>query len=151
MLARVVSATGELVALHRTYLTWEGQKAPVPKVKKFTKAVFDGATTGGAIRLFEADRVLGVAEGIETALACHLATGLPVWAAGNRVLLEKVVVPSTVREVVVFGDNDVSGDGQRSAQKLARRLAAEGKRVKVLIPDVAGTDWADDFVGVSHG
>ena len=45
MLARVLDATGKPVNVHRTYLTSEGKKAPLPKVRKFMRTVLAGATS----------------------------------------------------------------------------------------------------------
>ena len=70
--------------------------------------------SGGAIRLFQpVDGVLGIAEGIETALAAHCLTGLPVWATCTADALARVVIPQAVQKVVIFADNDHSGTGKR--------------------------------------
>jgi putative DNA primase/helicase len=69
MVAPIVAVDGRPLALHRTYLDAHGHKADVPgAVKKLTPAA--GLLAGGSIRLHEPARgVIGVAEGIETALA----------------------------------------------------------------------------------
>ena len=65
-----------------------------------------------------------VAEGIETALAVHLSTGKPVWAALNCGNLEKLWIPDPVARVCIYADNDADAefDGQASAYALAHRL-----------------------------
>ena len=83
MLAKVQALDRRPVTLHRTYLAG-GAKAPVDGVKK----LFSAGVRGAAIRLFEPETELALAEGIETALAVHLRLGLPVWAAGNGGALE---------------------------------------------------------------
>lgn len=100
-----------------------------------------GATRGGAIRLYEAMETLAVTEGIETALAVHLATGLPVWAAICSGGMARLIVPSEVRLVVICADHDPAG--MDAARTLARRLLAEQRRVKILTPDTPSADWAD--------
>lgn len=145
MLARVDNLAGEMVALHRTYVL-DGAKAPVPEIKRIL-----GRGIGGAsIRLFPATDVLCLAEGVEDALAIHLATGRPAWAALNAGNLEKIELPAHVRAIDICGDNDADAefDGQASAFALARRLKREEKRtgarrVRVFLPREAGTDWAD--------
>ena len=84
MLARVDDPSGRAVTLHRTYLALHGRKADVASPKKLMSPAISGATRGAAIRLYATGDTLAVTEGIETALAVRLATGLPVWAATLR-------------------------------------------------------------------
>ena len=139
MIAMVTDANGRPATLHRTYLTPDGQKADVAEVRKGMPGNIPG---GSAVRLAEAGPVLGVAEGIETALAASKLFGLPVWSTLNEVILGKWVAPAGVVEVVVFGDNDASCVGQASAWALAKRLIHSGLRVRVDIP-VGLKDWND--------
>jgi Toprim domain len=144
MLARIIDPTGKPASLHRTYLTADGHKAPVPKTRKFMGPVLPGATSGGAIRLYRPGEVLAVAEGIETALSVRLMTGLPVWAAGSASGIGSLVVPPEVRLVVICADHDANPQAlAQGAQKLAQGLMQEGRRAKILLPDHAGTDWND--------
>ena len=148
MLARVDDPNGGAVTLHRTYLTLAGRKAKVSTPKKLMSPLFPGATRGGAIRLYAAGETLAVTEGIETALAVHLATGLPVWAAICASGLARLIVPPEVRLVVICADHDAAG--LDAAKALARRLLVEQRRVKILTPDTPGADWADRLE-VGHG
>jgi len=145
MLACIQGQDGHAVTLHRTYLQ-DGAKLRAADAKKVLSAGINGA----AVRLFEATDQLAVCEGIETALAVHLATQQPVWAGISAGNLEKLWLPETVRAVGIYADNDASGDfaGQSSAFALARRLKREEKtsgprQVRVFVPRHAGTDWAD--------
>jgi putative DNA primase/helicase len=61
---------------------------------------------GSAVRLAPvgADGVLGVSEGVETAMSAAIIHGVPVWAcicAGNMAEFEP---PEAVRKVIIFGD-----------------------------------------------
>jgi putative DNA primase/helicase len=141
MLARVDNPSGHAVTLHRTYLSSNGHKADVATVKKLMSPAIPGATRGGAIRLYPADDTLAVAEGIETALAVRLATGLPVWATICASGMAKLVVPPEVHLVVICADNDTAG--LDAAKALAQRLMVEQRHVKILTPDTPGADWAD--------
>lgn len=141
MVAVVQAPDGTLVNIHRTYLTHAGVKAAVPTVKKLMPPAVPGDTRGGAIRLFPAGETLAVTEGIETGLAVHLGTGLPAWAAIAASNMRMLVVPETVRLVVIGADHDTAG--LEAAKALARRMLAAGRRVKILTPACPGRDWAD--------
>jgi putative DNA primase/helicase len=149
MIARI-EIDGELVGLHRTYLDSDSfGKAPVPCAKKTIKCA--DSMSGGAIRLFEPEpnKPLVLCEGIETGLAIHDYSGWPIWPCGSRILLEKVILPDDVRVVYVAGDKDRSGGGQESAEKLAQRLANEGREVHITYPPLeipeasSSVDWLD--------
>lgn len=152
MLALVIDAAGQMVAVHKTYLTREGAKAAVPEAKKLSRSIFPGATQGAAIRLFEAGDVLAVAEGIETALAAHLMADeyLPVWSTVTANGLESLVVPPCVKRLVICGDNDASNRGREAAQKLAARQTERGVTCQIIIPETPGSDWADVLIEVSN-
>ena len=141
MVARVDDPRGGLATLHRTYLTFDGHKAAVPSPKKLMSPAIPGATHGGAIRLYAPDETLAIAEGIETALVVRCATGLPVWATSSAGGMARLIVPPDVRLVVICADHD--SPGIKAARELARRLLSEQRRVKLLIPDTPGADWAD--------
>lgn len=141
MVALIQSSGGEAASYHVTYLTSCGKKAPVTVPKKILPPVCSWA--GGAIRLFPVAPVLGIAEGIETALAVTKLYGLPCWAAVNANNLEKFVVPEGVKELHIFGDNDESFTGQKAAFTLARRLHGSGVQARVHLPENTGSDFAD--------
>ena len=151
LVARIQAPNGATVNLHRTYLTTDGHKAPVPEPKKLMVPIYRGATRGGAIRLYSATDTLSVTEGTETALAVRLGTGQPVWSTITAGGMEHLLLPDTTRFVNVWSDLDLSGTGQRVAEALARRLTREGRAVRVCtppgqIPDGAkGVDWLDVF------
>ena len=98
--------------------------------------------TGAAVRLAPHEDKLGIAEGIETALAASVLFNMPVWAALNAGLLSWTP-PAEVETVFVFGDNDASATGQAAAYALAQRLKAKGVAAFVEIPTRTGDDWAD--------
>lgn len=161
MLAVVSDANGLPVTLHRTYLDVNGNKSPVPEPKKLMSPVIEGSAIGGAIRLFQDGKVLGLAEGIETSLAVYMATGMPVWACVCTSLLKQVVIPPTVELVVIWADLDKVNrktgvrPGEEAANVLAERLKASGHAVQIMIPpgtvgpDQKGIDWLDIFT--QHG
>lgn len=144
MLAVVTLPDGTAVTMHRTYLDvitagkaeMENPKKLMPGLKKLT---------GGAIRLMKPSAgVVGIAEGIETALACYQHHGIPTWAAVNSVLLEAFEPPTGIKKVYVFGDNDKHFVGQAAAYSLGKRLIMQNKiEAEVVIPDTPGFDWLE--------
>jgi len=145
LIALIRNKKGEPITYHRTYLNQSGHKAELPTVKKMMPPINPGATKGGAIRLYPATDELIVAEGIETALALHISLNKPVWACVSAGGLESVVIPSSVKRVIVGSYNDLSGTGQRAANMLAKRLIAEDstREIKIITPEQTGTDWLD--------
>lgn len=138
MVARVEDRGGNLINCHITYLTAEGDKV--------ARRVMPGSLPEGCcIPLWSAkEGVLGVAEGIETAMAAAARFKLPVVAAINANRLAAWEPYPGLREIYIFGDNDESYTGQAAAYNLARKLVLKhGLTVHVTIPPETGTDWAD--------
>lgn len=153
MLAAIQDPDGALVGLHRTYLDGCQQLrlrhpdsgAPLPAKKM--QAAWRGATRGGAIRLHPAAERLVVAEGIETSLAAHLASGRPAWAALSAGGLAALCLPDEVQDVLIAADADETG--QKAARTLAARLLREGRTARLATPPAG--DWADVLKEAAHG
>ncbi len=148
MVAALQGPDGVAVALHRTWLTPEGRKAPTPgPVKKLSSAA--GQVMTGCIRLAGpgdgAGDVLGIAEGIETALAARRASGVPTVAAYSAGALAAWQWPPELRRLVIFADADAAGAG--AANTLRSRAGAAGLAVQVMTPTTPGTDWCDVWAG----
>lgn len=141
MLALMRYPDGNAASIHRTYLTPDGRKADVPKPKKIMAGK---PLNSSSVRLGPVGRSLGIAEGIETALAASRRFSVPVWAATNATLLADWVPPAGVERVLIAGDNDASYTGQAAAFALAKRLARDGFAVEIQIPETEGKDWADE-------
>lgn len=138
LLARVVAPDGSGATLHRTYLHG-GRKAPVPSPKKLMPGK---PIAGAAIRLAPAGEWLGVAEGIETALAASQLFNAPVWSCVSAACIESFEPPAGVQTLTVFSDNDANFTGQAAAFALAKRLSGRGIVCEVAIPPGVG-DWLD--------
>jgi putative DNA primase/helicase len=144
LLGQVRDRSGEVIGLHRTYLSQGAgavRKAPVAKPKMML-----GRIAGGAVRLGPVgpDGRVGLCEGIETGLAVMTARpDLPVWATLSTSGLEQVDLPPAAQRVLVLADNDASGAGLRAADAAARRLRALGRDVAIARPPEEGQDFND--------
>ena len=143
MVAPLIGSHRRMLALHRTYLTCDGRKAPVPIVKKLTRT--SDVLSGTSIPLHEPqDGVIGIAEGIETAQAAWLASGVPTVAAYCANNLGAYVWPTNVNRIVVFADSDVAG--AKAAQILRNRAVQSGVHATIMTPTSPGMDWCDVWV-----
>jgi putative DNA primase/helicase len=141
MVGLILSPSNRPQSYHITYL--EGRsKAAVPVQRKVMPPI--DTITGAAIRLYPAAARMGVAEGIETAIAAHMLTGLPVWSAINSGGIEAFQPPAKCEHLTVFGDNDTSFTGQAAAYVLAKRLARSGIACDVQMPPAG--DWNDELL-----
>jgi len=151
LIAKVTDFNNHLVALHRTYLTMDGQKAEINHPKKLTKTITDAGLKGAAIKLQQPGKKLYLTEGLETALAVWLSIKEPVWACVSAFGLETIQIPPEVEKVYIMADKDLSGQGEQSANKLADRLIEEGRKTFIIIPEQSipegqkSIDWLDVF------
>jgi len=141
---------GSIVTLHRTYLSDKGTKAKVSEARKMMTIPEGKSVLGAAIPMGEpVNGVLGVAEGLETALAAYRATGIPTWSCVNATLLQNFHVPEGVHTVLIWADLDRSKTGEIAAAALKTRLESEGIICHVLLPKLSiaknqkGVDWND--------
>ena len=155
LLGSMTDVNGERVTIHRTFLDNNGHKANVSQPKMLMPP--PRYIGGCSIKIDEpvsngTDTMIGLCEGIETALAIREATGCPMWSCYSDSLLEMVKIPDHVNVVIIFADKDVSGAGIEKAEALANRLRKEGKIVDVYLPveDIPSgeksIDWLDVYV-----
>jgi putative DNA primase/helicase len=143
MVAKITGPDNKPVSIHRTYLTDNGEKAPIEKSRMLMAG---SLPEGSAIRLFPYSEVLGVAEGIETAISAWSISGIPTWSVVSASILLKWTPPPLVKRLVIFGDNDKLYAGQMAAYHLAWRMASKFLDVSVVIPQTTGADWNDVLV-----
>lgn len=131
-------------SIHRTFLKPDGSgKAEMASPRKLTPGELP---PGACVALSEyTGGTLGIAEGIETAMAASALYEMPVWSAINSTLLKKWWPPDGCYDVVVFADSDVKHGGQAAAYDLAHRLSVKRINVQVKVPEVPGTDYADVY------
>lgn len=145
---------GDVVSAHRTYLDPRGVgKLPDLDPRKLTGSIKPKMLGGAAIRIgVPQDGVLGIAEGVETALAVTQLFGETCWSALNSTLLEQFKVPEGITTVHVYADLDRSGGGQAAGKALARRLKAEGYDVDFRLPvgEIPPGQKSLDFADLVH-
>ncbi|MGN6314570.1 MAG: toprim domain-containing protein [Rhodanobacteraceae bacterium] len=137
-----VTRDGAFLTYHVTYLD-NGRKANVSAVRKILPGP---ANTGAAIELYPAAETMGIAEGIETAIAAKMIHNVPVWSAMNTSLLKSWQPPKIAKHILIFGDNDPHFAGHAAAWHLAHKLALAGLHVEVRIP-IHVADWNDALIG----
>jgi putative DNA primase/helicase len=127
------------IGVHRTWLSRDGTaKAPIQPNKMML-----GPCRGGAVRLAPPSEPLMIGEGIETCFAAMQATGHAAWAALSTSGMRALVLPASVRDVILLADGDPPGEA--AAEAAACRWSAEGKRVRIA-RSPSGTDFADLLV-----
>jgi putative DNA primase/helicase len=144
LVAPLVDFERALVTVHVTHLL-RGAKLTGHEPRK--KLSGTSGRLGCAVRLVPAAPVLGIAEGIETALAATRLHNVPTWAALDAGLLAKFVPPQGTRHLVIFADNDANGVGQKAAQTLRSRMAIP---CEIRLPEETGTDWWDALASECH-
>ncbi|WP_240224714.1 DUF7146 domain-containing protein [Rheinheimera hassiensis] len=156
MLAIIRDGNGKALTLHRTFLEPNGSgKAPVSRQKMMVQQ--PAPLNGGCIRLDQPvqmphGKLIGVCEGIETALSVREATGCPMWVGISDYIMEQIAFPDDVKVVVVWADLEKSGAGLRAANAIKARLEPKGVTVLIEAPTQYGRDEMDwNDVYVEHG
>ena len=145
--ALVAAVTGDDGAVRGVHRTWLDPRRPAKAdVASPRKAL--GHVYGLAVRFgTPADRVapLLVGEGIETVLS--LVTAVPeitAAAALSAGSLGSFSPPPGCTRLVIASDNDP--EGERAAERLARRCARAGVAATVIVPE--GGDFNDDLAAL---
>lgn len=142
MLAVFALPDGEAVTICRTFIR-DGKKLNVESPKKTMPPLKN--MKGGSIRLYPQNGItLGVAEGVETAIAVHQMHGIPVWATTSAHLMESFIPPAWAKRVEIYADNDGNFTGQKAAYTLANRLVVKDKITAAVAVSKLG-DFLEDF------
>lgn len=140
LVATILSPEGEGLSLHCTY-TENGQKLQGHDPRKIMPPK-SPLNCGAAVRLFPETEVMGIAEGIETAIAAFQIHGIPTWSVLNTNGIKAFTPPEVCKRLVIFADHDHNFAGQAAAYELGRRLHGKTE-IQITMPDQPGTDWAD--------
>ncbi len=129
--------TGEVVAIHRTALTEDGQK--------IDRKMF-GSTDGAAIKLSRLDPERGsltVGEGIETVLSAIEMGFAPAWAMGSAGNIASLPVLAGVDSLMVLGERD-GGASAKATESVGMKWSRAGREAFVALPkDGYGKDAND--------
>ena len=141
LVAAVTDTDGALHGVHRTWLDPAAQsKANVLPSRKALGRVF-----GHAVRLGAPDATLLVGEGIETVLSLvSAAPRIPAAAALSAGSLGAFIPPEGLSRLIIARDNDV--EGERAAERLARRCAWAGIDARVIVSERG--DFNDDLAAL---
>ena len=143
MLAVFSMADGEAVTIHRTFIK-DGKKLDIEAPRKVMTPIKKMA--GGSVRLYPQDGdTLGIAEGLETAIACHEVCKIPVWASLSATLMESFQPPVWAKKIEIFADRDTNYTGQKAAYILANRLFVK-EHLFVNVSVAKNKDFLDDLV-----
>jgi len=144
LVAEVRDLAGEFVTAHVTYLQ-DRRKLATHKPRKILSPL--AGHEGCAVRLMPASDVLGIAEGIETALSAASLYSMPVWAALNTSLLAKFEPPAGVNLLHIYADGDRAG--LEAAGRLMERL--QGRvRFELHVPPPPFNDFNDQLTSTGN-
>lgn len=127
--------TAKPTGIHRTALLPDGSGKASPGKKML------GIARSAVVRLTADAEVtdgLGIAEGIETALATPYR---PIWACLSAGTMFAMPVLSGVGALTIFADHDPTGI--EAANECGMRWHEAGREVTIVAPVAIGTDFAD--------
>jgi putative DNA primase/helicase len=119
LIARLIAPDDSASTLIRIYVEEPGVKAPVPKPRLLMPGP---VPEGGAVRLGSPQAEMGIAEGVETALAASIRFGMPVWAVLSTNGVLRFRPPPECKRLIVYVDWDPNHAGQAAGHALAHRL-----------------------------
>jgi hypothetical protein len=136
LVAALQAPDRRLAAVQLTFLQEDGTKAPLSE-PRWTH----GALGEAAARLGPVDIVLGIAEGVEDALAASQLSQVSCWASIGAGRMHRVLVPAAVREIHIFADDDEAG--LKAAERTTRVHRDCGRRVVLRLPPAGLKDWGE--------
>jgi putative DNA primase/helicase len=147
LLARFISPDDSASTLQRLFLEepWVKAKMETPRM-----TMPGPIPRGGAVRLAPAAEEMGVAEGVESALAASILFGMPVWAALSANGVRTFEPPKLCCKLWVYADHDDHRVGEAVAEMLLHRMRQTNKiacEIKEPIPPWPGKfDWNDALI-----
>jgi putative DNA primase/helicase len=140
------NSVGELMAVQRVSLDWNGKAKHGPNGKKNKRT--NGILKGSALTLLGDSPNILVCDGPEDALSLWQVTGAPVRCAFGMNLGE-VPLPEGASVILVADNDDQDSAAAKAVAKAADRLMKRGFSVKVTYPP-AGIKDSNDLLRL-HG
>ena len=148
VLAAITDARGTVTAIQRTWiedrLVYDGATTHTKGARSTTLSAPKktlGPMGSGAVKLAAAGAILGLSEGVESALAAAQLFQIPTWATCGGERLGSVELPPIVRHVVIFADAGAAGE--RQAAKAESIYARRGYGCQVELPSAGKGDFAE--------
>jgi putative DNA primase/helicase len=130
--------TGQPTGIHRTALADDGSAKRTMSNGMPAKMML-GRAKGAAVMLSNSAPVMGIAEGIETALSAQKIFGMPVWACMSAPGIAGFPALHGLNHLTIFADHDEAG--LKAAKNCASRYQKRGINAEVRLPQKAGDDW----------
>lgn len=164
MLAAITNAEGQVTALQRIWCERRyevdasrsgPQDARAQGLETRKKTM--GRIGTGAIRLAEPEDTLGLAEGVESAMAASQLFRYPVWALagvtrmgaagrdGRPDRAPAIWLPPQIRHLYIFGDRGEAGE--RAADFCAWWYRRQGLDAVAVLPTESYDDWNSELLG----
>jgi len=143
-----------IVYTHKTYIEG-GKKADVTTNKKMQtvnkynlpcNSCGHEHAANVAVRMFPHGEMLGISEGIESALSAKILFSVPTWSVLNTSIMKAFKAPKGVKTLVIFADNDKNGAGLAAAFECAHKNLLSNNdvcKVSIRAPEVKGKDFND--------
>ena len=141
-----VTQGDNLVAIQRIFLRDDGEDKRWGKRSKLTLGRFRGGAIKVGCRRPNPTEIV-VTEGPEDALS--IANGLPdleVWATLGTSNMPSLILPNSVKRVIIAGQND--GAGRAAVQAAGDGLVTRGLEVLTMWPAPEFKDWNDQLRGI---
>lgn len=154
LIGAVRDSANSLIGVLRIYLMPDGRRvddASLPRSVQLRVAKkAKGPITGGAVRLGDDAEVIGITEGIESGLGLAMRLGHTCWAAVSANGMKNLVVPKTVKKIIIGPDiGDKNDTGFDAALYLQQRLLLCPPKnhfveATIMAPPLSEKgDWAD--------
>ncbi len=136
-LIAAVRVKHELVAIQRIFLD------PVTATKSTdlpSACMMLGRPRQGAVQLASPTKLLGLAEGVETAIAAMRLHDIPVWATLGAERAAHVLLPESLERLILLFDGDRAG--VIAERKARAAYSRPGLQIETRWPPAGCNDWA---------